>query len=171
MESVCSGPWHSARPSKAGSQPPKALWSKHRCSPIRSAGRWWIPEITLRAGLKQVTGGSHQDSGPMVSATIPLPVFDRDEPEASRAKAEVQVARNKGVSRGRRRWVRGLWQQAQALTKAARPGSFLRARHFRLALLLSLLNQFSRRERSPSFGVILQSVCSRRFPCWFELNL
>lgn len=48
---------------------------------------------------------------------------------------------------------------------------FLLARHFRLAFLLSLLNQFSRRERSPSFSLILQSVCSCRFRCWFELNL
>ncbi len=88
----------------------------------KAAGRWWIPDITLGAGIKQVTEGSHQDTGPMVSATISLPVFDRNEPEASRAKAEVEVARNKRSLA----WVeavgdvRGLWQQSQALTEAAR---------------------------------------------------
>jgi outer membrane protein, heavy metal efflux system len=88
----------------------------------KAAGRWWIPEITLGAGVKQVSEGSHQDAGPMVSATIPLPVFDRNEPEASRAKAEVQVARNKRSLA----WVeavgdvRGLWQQARVLSGAAR---------------------------------------------------
>jgi outer membrane protein, heavy metal efflux system len=87
----------------------------------KAAGRWWIPEITLGPGVKQVSEGSHQDTGPMVSATISLPVFDRNEPEASRAKAEAQVARNKRSLA----WVeavgdvRGLWQQAQALTEAA----------------------------------------------------
>jgi outer membrane protein, heavy metal efflux system len=80
------------------------------------------PGDHLGAGVKQVSEGSHQDTGPMVSATISLPVFDRNEPEASRAKAEVQVARNKRSLA----WVeavgdvRGLWQQAQALTAAAR---------------------------------------------------
>jgi outer membrane protein, heavy metal efflux system len=88
----------------------------------KAAGRWWIPEITVGAGVKQVSEGSHQEAGPMVSATIPLPVFDRNEPETSHAKAEVQVARNKRSLA----WmeavgdVRGLWQQAQALTEAAR---------------------------------------------------
>lgn len=88
----------------------------------KAAGRWWIPEITLGAGVKQVSEGSHQDAGPMVSAAIPLPVFDRNAPEVARARAEAQVAR----SRRTLAWtealgdVRGLWQQARTLIEAAR---------------------------------------------------
>jgi cobalt-zinc-cadmium efflux system outer membrane protein len=80
-----------ARPDLQGLEQQAAAAALER----KAAGRWWIPEITLGAGVKQVSEGSHQGTGPMVSATISLPVFDRNEPEASRAKAEMQVARNK----------------------------------------------------------------------------
>jgi len=88
----------------------------------RAAARWWIPEITLGAGLKQMAQGPFDDTVPLVSAAIALPFLDRQQAERSRAAAQAQLARSqRSLTLARATGeVRGLWQQANGLSNAAR---------------------------------------------------
>jgi cobalt-zinc-cadmium efflux system outer membrane protein len=87
----------------------------------KAATRWWLPEIALGAGIKQIAQGPFDDSVPLVSTAIALPLLDRQQPERSRADAQAQLARSQrslllAQAAGD---VRGLWQQANRLSNAA----------------------------------------------------
>ena len=88
----------------------------------KAATRWWLPEIALGAGIKQIAQGPFDDSVPLVSAAIVLPLLDRQQPERSRATAQAQLARSqRSLTLARAAGdVRGLWQQANRLSNAAR---------------------------------------------------
>jgi outer membrane protein, heavy metal efflux system len=59
-----------------------------------AAGRLRFPEPVVSAGLKRAdTGRGNTDSGPVVSLTLPLPLFNRGTTEVSRFKAEEDRAR------------------------------------------------------------------------------
>jgi outer membrane protein, heavy metal efflux system len=81
-----------------------------------------LPEIALGAGIKQLAQGPFDDSVPLVSAAIVLPLLDRQQPERSRATAQAQLARSqRSLMLARAAGdVRGLWQQANRLSNAAR---------------------------------------------------
>ena len=54
----------------------------------RAAHRTWIPDITLFAGYRTITGGTEQPAhGFSASLTIPLTMFDHGQGEAARAEA------------------------------------------------------------------------------------
>lgn len=87
----------------------------------RAAARWWLPEIALGAGVKQIAQGPLDDTVPLVSASIALPLLDRQQAEKSRAVAQAQLARSQQSLTALRAAgdVRGLWQQANQLSNAA----------------------------------------------------
>lgn len=87
-----------------------------------AAGRWWIPDLILGTGVKQIDQGPFSDSVPLVSAFIPLPLIDRYQPERARAVAQAQLARSQhslALSRAAGE-ARGLWRQTNELMEAAR---------------------------------------------------
>jgi len=83
----------------------------------RAASRWWLPDITVGAGVKHVEDRNDTFSGPFVTASIPLPVLDQDQAARLDATGRGQVARGEkalalAVARAD---VRALWQEASAL--------------------------------------------------------
>ena len=86
------------------------------------AQRSRIPDVTVSAGVKQVSSGPLSDSGVVLGLTIPLPIFERGEGGSRRAAgqaramgAERELALTKAQGE-----VRGLWKQASQLQAAAR---------------------------------------------------
>ena len=81
----------------------------------------WLPEIALGAGVKQIAQGPLDDTVPLVSASIALPLLDRQQAEKLRAVAQTQLARSQQSLTALRAAgdVRGLWQQANQLSNAA----------------------------------------------------
>lgn len=59
----------------------------------RAAKRGAIPEVTVGIGPKRVDDGFTRDSGFALSLALPLPVFDRQQPQRQRAAAEALQAR------------------------------------------------------------------------------
>ncbi len=88
----------------------------------RAVARSRIPEITLGLGVKSIDTPQGSDSGLMLSASIPLPLFDRKQggrqqatAEAIRAESEYQLALRQVQAR-----VRALWHKASLLRANAR---------------------------------------------------
>lgn len=87
----------------------------------RAAGRWFIPEVELGAGLKTVDAGAGRDSGFAAALTVPIPVFSRDQHERLRGDARARAARGR-LSLAResaRADVSGLHAEATRLAAAA----------------------------------------------------
>lgn len=86
-----------------------------------AAARWWLPDITVGAGVKHVEDKNDTFSGPLVIASIPLPVLDQDQ------AARLDAAGREQTSRGQkalalaaaRADVRALWQEASTLYTTA----------------------------------------------------
>lgn len=108
------------------SQQPVLMQLQHKAEAarfaIRAADRSKIPEITLGAGYKSVDGPVLNESGLMLTASIPVPILDRkqgirlsSESKAREAESEYQLALIQMTSE-----VRGLWQQARQLAENAR---------------------------------------------------
>ena len=76
----------------------------------QAASRWWLPEIGLGVGIKQIAQGPFSDSVPLVSASIPLPLLDRQGAERLRAAAQGQLTRSQY-----RRWSRGTPRRLQRI--------------------------------------------------------
>ncbi len=87
----------------------------------RAAARGWLPDVTLGVGTKKSDNGFTTDHGAIVSLSIPLPVFDRQQAGAQRAAAEAMTARAElGLAKHRAEGdLRGLHRQAERLTTAA----------------------------------------------------
>ncbi|TAN71009.1 MAG: TolC family protein [Magnetospirillum sp.] len=88
----------------------------------RAADRGWIPELTVGAGLKQVTQAEREDQGVLLSVSAPLPLFDRGQVASRKAAAQTRatmgdfrLARDKAEGE-----IRGLWRQSTELREAAR---------------------------------------------------
>jgi cobalt-zinc-cadmium efflux system outer membrane protein len=88
----------------------------------RAADRGWIPPLTLGAGPKTVDADGSRDTGFVVTASIPLPVFQRDQAGRIRAAGEARAAR--GILSLRRAkalaQLQGAWRNAILMTEAAR---------------------------------------------------
>lgn len=87
----------------------------------RAAARGWVPPITLGAGPKTVDGEGARDTGFVVTASVPIPVFRREQPEAVRAEAEARYRRGRRVlerAEAEAR-LRALWRNVDRLTRAA----------------------------------------------------
>ena len=87
----------------------------------RAASRWWLPDVTLGAGVKSVEDKQDRFSGPFLSASIPLPVLDQD--QGARFEAEGRERTSRGhkalVIEAARADLRGLWQEASTLHATA----------------------------------------------------
>lgn len=87
----------------------------------RAATRGWIPEITLGVGAKRGDYGFGHEKVTSLSAAIPLPVFDRQQPGQQRAAAQAMATRAEyRLSRSRAEGqLRGLHRQVTRLVDAA----------------------------------------------------
>ncbi len=87
----------------------------------RAAARGWLPEVTVGVGPKRVDDGFNREHGTVVSLSLPLPVFDRQQATGQRAAAEAVHARGEhGLARARAEGeLRGLHRQTQRLITAA----------------------------------------------------
>ena len=87
----------------------------------RAEERGWVPELTVGVGQKVVADELGRDSGPMVSAGISIPLFDRGQSESQRASALAAIARSEfqlalTAAEGE---VRGGWQEVTELIATA----------------------------------------------------
>lgn len=87
----------------------------------RAAARGWMPDVTLGAGPKRIDNGIGTETGVVFSLSIPLPVFDRQQPAEKRAAAEALQARAEhNLARARAEGdLRGLQAQTERLRAAA----------------------------------------------------
>lgn len=87
----------------------------------RAAARGWMPEVTLGIGTKRGDYGFGHESLTSLSAAIPLPFFDRQQPGQQRAAAQVMAARAEHrLARSRAEGqLRGLHRQMTQLVAAA----------------------------------------------------
>lgn len=87
----------------------------------RAASRGWVPDVTLGAGPKRFDNGITRENGAIVSVSIPLPVFDRQQAGESRAAAEALSFRGElSLARSRAEAdLRGLYRQVERLVVAA----------------------------------------------------
>ena len=110
---------------KIGSRPGlKALGEEAHAGDLeaRAAGRWWLPDLTLSAGYKGVGVAGEQLNGYIAGIAIPLPVFDRNQDDATRAEGRSRMARGRLTLETdlATAEVRGLRIQAARLADAAR---------------------------------------------------
>jgi len=87
----------------------------------RAAGRWWLPDLTVGAGVKTVEAGGERLTGPFVSASLPLPLLDQDQGDAWEATARLRVSRGEYqlALDAAEAEIRGFWSETAALTWAA----------------------------------------------------
>lgn len=87
----------------------------------RAAARGWVPDVTLGVGPKRIDNGITRENGSIVSLSIPLPVFDRQQAGQQRAAAEALNARGEfSLTRARAEGdLRGLHRQVERLVAAA----------------------------------------------------
>jgi cobalt-zinc-cadmium efflux system outer membrane protein len=85
------------------------------------AARNNFPELTLGVGGKRVDDGALRTNGTLVSLSIPLPLFDRQQGAAGRATAQAAAARAEHALARRRveGELLGLHRQATQLIAAA----------------------------------------------------
>ena len=87
----------------------------------RAAARGWLPDVTLGIGAKRSDDGFNVERSAIVSLSIPLPLFDRQQAAAQRAAAEALTARAElDLAKLRATGeLRALHRQAEHLTAAA----------------------------------------------------
>lgn len=87
----------------------------------RAASRGWIPEVTLGIGGKRGDYGFGYEKLTTFSATVPLPIFDRQQPRQQRAAAQAMSARAEySLARSRAEGLlRGVHRQVLQLIAAA----------------------------------------------------
>lgn len=87
----------------------------------RAAARGWAPDVTVGLGTKRSDKGIVRDNGAVVTLSIPLPVFDRQQAGEKRAAAEALNTRAEyALARSRAEGeLRGLHRQVTGLTAAA----------------------------------------------------
>lgn len=87
----------------------------------RAAARGWIPEVTLGVGTKRTDDNFGRQSATLLSVSVPLPLFDRQQTGERRAAAQAASARAEyGLARSRAEGqLRGLQRQVTQLIAAA----------------------------------------------------
>ncbi len=88
----------------------------------KAAGRGWIPDVTLGVGPKRRETSLGNETSTVVSVSVPLPLFDRQQAGQQRAAAEAMNARGEfNLARARAEGeLRGLYQQLERLISAAK---------------------------------------------------
>jgi len=101
----------------------QALWRRVEAADLegRAASRGWIPDITLGVGPKRTDNGLARDTGVIISLSVPLPLFDRQQAGHRRAAAEALNARGElNLIRARAEGdLRGLHRQLERLMATA----------------------------------------------------
>jgi outer membrane protein, heavy metal efflux system len=102
----------------------RALADAQRAADLdgRAAARWWLPDVTVGAGIKRVDVDREPVIGPFISASIPLPLLDQDQADALEASGRLRVSRGEyrlalDAAGGD---VEGLWHETAALVLAAK---------------------------------------------------
>jgi cobalt-zinc-cadmium efflux system outer membrane protein len=87
----------------------------------KAAARGWIPDVTIGIGPKRVENNTGTEHGTLLTFSIPLPVFDRQQPGARHAAAAALSARAEyRIERSRAEGeLRGLHRQVVRLIDAA----------------------------------------------------
>jgi cobalt-zinc-cadmium efflux system outer membrane protein len=87
----------------------------------QAADRSWIPDITLGVGLKQVEQPDRSDQGVLLTASAPLPLFDRGQAASRKAAAQSRVtAADMALARAKAEGeIRGLWRRTGELRETA----------------------------------------------------
>ena len=87
-----------------------------------AASRGWIPPVTVGAGPKIVDGGGKDDTGFTITAFLPIPVFQREQSDRTRAETEARYARGQLALRRQEALaqLRGAWRNVHRLTQSAR---------------------------------------------------
>lgn len=102
----------------------QALRAELRASELdaRAAGRWWLPDFTLGAGVKTVDVDGERLTGPFLTFSVPLPALDQSQADALEASGRSSVARGRYalVRQAAVGEIRGLWMEASSLARAAR---------------------------------------------------
>lgn len=89
---------------------------------LRSAQRRWVPDLTVGIGNRSFDQAGPDNNRIMMSLSLPLPVFDRGQPEVKRAAATRESLRASHALELARieATLEGLWRQAAKLAAAAR---------------------------------------------------
>ncbi len=87
----------------------------------RAADRGWIPELTLGVGPKRTENEFGRETALMLEVSVPLPLFDRQQAERQRARAQALQTRGEyGLTLARAEGeLRGLHRQLERLVAAA----------------------------------------------------
>lgn len=87
----------------------------------RAAGRGWLPDLTVGVGGKRTDNGITHDNGNLLTLSMPLPVFDRQQTADRRAAAQALNARaDRSLARSRAEGeLRGVHRQLDHLIAAA----------------------------------------------------
>lgn len=88
----------------------------------KAAARGWIPDVTLGVGPKRRETPLGNENSTVMSISLPLPVFDRQQAGQQRAAAEAMQARGEfNLARARAEGeLRGLYRQLERLISAAK---------------------------------------------------
>jgi cobalt-zinc-cadmium efflux system outer membrane protein len=86
-----------------------------------AARRGWIPDVTLTVGARDISGPEQSGNGLILGVALPIPVFDRNQPELQRADAEARALRAERelLLQATLADLRGRQQQAEGLRAAA----------------------------------------------------
>ena len=127
-----------------------------------AARRGWIPDVTLTVGARDFSAPQQSSNGLILGAAIPIPIFDRNQPELQRADAEARALRAKRelLLKATLADVRGLQRQAEGL-RAARAhcrNRLSRRRNRHPAVGRCLSHRPRRRNHRPRSG----APCARR---------
>lgn len=87
----------------------------------RAASRGWIPDVTVGIGTRRTDYGGTRENGTLVSVSVPIPLFDRQQSGDARAAAEALNARSEyNIARYRAEGeLRGLHRQLERLVTTA----------------------------------------------------
>ena len=87
----------------------------------RASSRGWVPELMLGVGHKRVDDDLGRDTGPMVTAGITLPLFDRGQAGQQKYSAEAEIMRSQHqlLLQKAHGEVNGVWQELSGLRSAA----------------------------------------------------
>ncbi len=97
------------------------LQSKAHGSDERLAKRWWLSDLTLGVGVREVDKG--EGDALLLQMSMPIPIFDRNTAAQQRARASQRQLQSKHrqALEERKGMVRGLWNQASELTATIQP--------------------------------------------------
>jgi outer membrane protein, heavy metal efflux system len=88
----------------------------------RAADRWTVPKFNLGLGAKTFHAPAYSDAGVVVTLSVPLPLWHRNQAERMRYRAQAQILDSDYLLAYRKATgeVRALWKEVTGLIQAAR---------------------------------------------------